>query len=325
MNPTHVECSICLETYKPPIRMTNCGHSFCEGCIMPAYPKPGWRCPLCNTIHNHSAATLARNYLAEEIVASFQVQPSAPPPSALTTSGGEFGMCNWHQQNITIYCTAHSQDQCFQCADEKVCGGVKRSDCKTETKVAIKNLIGRETKIVQDHANDIISKIENQTAILINKFMDEETKAKTRIRDTEKDLLEKIKQNPHKWSSNSLKFKMTTETSLTPSVGVEILKNSQISEISGESVMRNSSNQNLQNEKTSDYKFTGPKNEKNEQRMKKIETPFGHSYIDQADDTVGLASCHFDGNTPYISFENAPFYWRFFMSNNQKLPSRSRY
>jgi len=258
MNPTHVECSICLETYKPPIRMTNCGHSFCEGCIMPAYPKPGWRCPLCNTIHNHSAATLARNYLAEEIVASFQVQPSAPPPSALTTSGGEFGMCNWHQQNITIYCTAHSQDQCFQCADEKVCGGVKRSDCKTETKVAIKNLIGRETKIVQDHANDIISKIENQTAILINKFMDEETKAKTRIRDTEKDLLEKIKQNPHKWSSNSLKFKMTTETSLTPSVGVEILKNSQISEISGESVMRNSSNQNLQNEKTSDHKFTGP-------------------------------------------------------------------
>merc|ERR1712227_253112 len=75
---------------------------------------------------------------------------------------------------------------------------------------------------------------------------------------TEKDLLEKIKQNPHKWSSNSLKFKMTTETSLTPSVGVEILKNSQISEISGESVMRNSSNQNLQNEKTSDHKFTGP-------------------------------------------------------------------
>ena len=88
--------------------------------------------------------------------------------------------------------------------------------------------------------------------------MDEETEAKTRIRNTEKDLLAKIKQNPHKWSSNSLKFKMTTETSLTPSVGVEILKNSQISEISGESVMRNLSNQNLQNEKTSDHKFTGP-------------------------------------------------------------------
>ena len=88
--------------------------------------------------------------------------------------------------------------------------------------------------------------------------MDEETESKTRIRNAEKDLLAKIKQNPHKWSSNSMKFKMTTETSSTPSISVEILNNSQYSEISGESVMRNLSNQNLQNEKSSDHKFTGP-------------------------------------------------------------------
>jgi len=53
---------------------------------------------------------------------------------------------------------------------------------------------------------------------------------------------------------------MTTETSSTPSIGVDILKNSQYSEISGESVMRNLSNQNLQNGKSSDHKFTGPFN-----------------------------------------------------------------
>ena len=115
-----------------------------------------------------------------------------------------------------------------------------------------------QVKLIQDHANDIISKIENQYAMLKYKLKDEKIKAIIHIRDTEKDLLAKIKQNPHKWSSNSLKFKMTTETSLTPSVGVEILKNSQISEISGEPTMRNFSNQNLQNEKTSDHKFTGP-------------------------------------------------------------------
>ena len=115
-----------------------------------------------------------------------------------------------------------------------------------------------QIKLIQDHANDIISKIENQTAMLINKLMDEETESKTRIRNAEKDLLAKIKQNPHKWSSISLKLKMTTGTSSTPSVGVEIIKNSQYSENSGESVMRNLSNQNLQNEKSSDHKFTGP-------------------------------------------------------------------
>ena len=93
-------------------------------------------------------------------------------------------------------------------------------------------------KLIQDHANDIISKIENKTAMLINKLMDEETESKTRIRNAEKDLLAKIKQNPHKWSSTSMKFKMTVGTSSTPRIGVEILKNSQYSEISGESETR---------------------------------------------------------------------------------------
>ena len=84
-------------------------------------------------------------------------------------------------------------------------------------------------KLIQDHANDIISRIDNQTAILVNKLMNEGSESKTRIRNAEKDLLAKIKQNPHKWSSNSVKFKMTTGTSSAPSIGVEIIKNSHIS------------------------------------------------------------------------------------------------
>ena len=115
-----------------------------------------------------------------------------------------------------------------------------------------------QIKLIQDHANDIISRIDNKTEILVNKLMDEVSESKTRIRNAEKDLLAKIKQNPHKWSSISLKLKMTTGTSSTPSVGVEIIQNLQSSEISGESVMRHLSNQNLQNEKSSDHKFTGP-------------------------------------------------------------------
>ena len=43
----------------------------------------------------------------------------------------------------------HSQDLCFQCAYEKICGGIKRSDCETDTKATLKHLIERETKLVQ--------------------------------------------------------------------------------------------------------------------------------------------------------------------------------
>ena len=128
MNPASVECSICLgkyhwinkttfmlhkfailtfltcittlnsETFQPPIRVTNCGHSFCEQCIVPAYPAPGWRCPMCNQVHDKAAATLARNYFAEQIVNSFKAQ-STPAPRR---SGGEFGLCTLHDRNIEI-------------------------------------------------------------------------------------------------------------------------------------------------------------------------------------------------------------------------------
>ena len=82
--------------------MTNCGHSFCQQCIVPAYPRPGWPCPLCNQINDHPAAALARNYFAEQIVASFQAQPTPAPTPPPRGSGEEFGLCNWHQQKITI-------------------------------------------------------------------------------------------------------------------------------------------------------------------------------------------------------------------------------
>ena len=71
---------------------------------MPAYPKPGWRCPLCNQVHDHAAADLARNYFAEQIVASFQAQSAQAPIPAprKPSSGGEFGLCTLHHRDIEI-------------------------------------------------------------------------------------------------------------------------------------------------------------------------------------------------------------------------------
>ena len=85
------------EIFKPPIRVTNCGHSFCERCIVPRYTEPGWLCPICKHLQNNSAGALARNFSLEPIAASFRSQP---PPKPI----GEFGRCNQqsHQQDITL-------------------------------------------------------------------------------------------------------------------------------------------------------------------------------------------------------------------------------
>ena len=79
--------------------MTACGHSFCEPCISTARPEPsGWLCPVCNHVHNHPATALARNFFAEQIVESFRAQPKPAP----TGPRAEFGVCNQHQQEITL-------------------------------------------------------------------------------------------------------------------------------------------------------------------------------------------------------------------------------
>ena len=82
--------------------MTNCGHKFCQQCIVPAYPTPGWRCPLCNQVHDHPAAALARNYFAEQLLTAFKAQSTPAPTPAPRRSGGEFGLCTLHQRDIEL-------------------------------------------------------------------------------------------------------------------------------------------------------------------------------------------------------------------------------
>jgi len=89
MSEANLECSICLDNFKPPIKITDCGHSFCEECILVARPQPDdWPCPFCNKIHNHPARDLARNFFAEQIVSSLQA-PSQAPSQPLSVVGKE--------------------------------------------------------------------------------------------------------------------------------------------------------------------------------------------------------------------------------------------
>ena len=67
--------------------MTFCGHSYCQQCLIAACPQRSeWPCPLCKQIQNLPASDLARNRVAEQIVA--------------TMSGND--ICNQHQEAIKL-------------------------------------------------------------------------------------------------------------------------------------------------------------------------------------------------------------------------------
>lgn len=78
------ECAICLgedqgsieiynknalDTFKSPILITKCGHSFCKECLLIACPGPtGWLCPQCRLAHDYPASELTRNFVAEQMM-----------------------------------------------------------------------------------------------------------------------------------------------------------------------------------------------------------------------------------------------------------------
>ena len=62
-----MDCPVCLEEFKPPILMLNCGHNLCETCailVMNQSDDEEWPCPICRkTQFKHQE--IPRNRLAE--------------------------------------------------------------------------------------------------------------------------------------------------------------------------------------------------------------------------------------------------------------------
>ena len=63
-----MDCPVCLEQFKPPILMLNCGHNLCETCanlVMNQSDGQEWPCPICRKTQ-FKYQELPRNWLAEQ-------------------------------------------------------------------------------------------------------------------------------------------------------------------------------------------------------------------------------------------------------------------
>ena len=64
-------CSLCLDFFVPPIRITRCGHSFCDGCLT-GMTALTWPCMECRTDQNQRPIELTRNFGLERTVEKFK-------------------------------------------------------------------------------------------------------------------------------------------------------------------------------------------------------------------------------------------------------------
>ena len=70
MQEEDLKCALCLDFFNAPVRMTRCGHNFCQGCLTEMMPaaEDTWPCPECRTEQNEAPEDQARNFFLEQTV-----------------------------------------------------------------------------------------------------------------------------------------------------------------------------------------------------------------------------------------------------------------
>ena len=70
MQEEDLKCAICLDFFTAPVRITRCGHNFCQGCLtkMVTAGNTTWACPECRKEQNQAPDELAQNFFLERTV-----------------------------------------------------------------------------------------------------------------------------------------------------------------------------------------------------------------------------------------------------------------
>lgn len=89
---------ISLGIFQPPIRITHCGHVFCETCLLNMTRRgQRWHCPNCRSQHNCGVSSLTRNYHLEKLVQKFKETQLS---KLQLNTGNKFGACKRHDREI---------------------------------------------------------------------------------------------------------------------------------------------------------------------------------------------------------------------------------
>ena len=65
-----LKCPLCLDFFKAPVRITNCGHNYCQKCLTGMTTIP-WLCTECSMEQQQRPEQLTRNFFLEKSVENF--------------------------------------------------------------------------------------------------------------------------------------------------------------------------------------------------------------------------------------------------------------
>ena len=56
----------------PPIRLTKCGHKYCQVCLEKFVNHDEWNCPTCRSLQREKPEDLTRDFISEKLVKKLQ-------------------------------------------------------------------------------------------------------------------------------------------------------------------------------------------------------------------------------------------------------------
>ena len=70
MEEEDLKCALCLDFFTAPVRITSCGHNYCQECLT-GMTAPPWLCPECRTEQRQRPEQLTRSFILERIVGNY--------------------------------------------------------------------------------------------------------------------------------------------------------------------------------------------------------------------------------------------------------------
>ncbi|XP_053149355.1 E3 ubiquitin-protein ligase TRIM7-like [Hemicordylus capensis] len=146
-------CSICLEYFKEPVTIIDCGHNFCQDCLTQFWEEPGTEvsCPYCRK------NTQQRNFIPNQQLAKFvALAKRLSFQGGNRTEGKENTICEKHQEPLKLFC---KQDQVLICG---ICNRTKehryhRKKSLEKASQKYKDLISEYLRVLKKEREKILA------------------------------------------------------------------------------------------------------------------------------------------------------------------------
>ncbi|KAL8213251.1 UNVERIFIED_CONTAM: hypothetical protein K2H54_061715 [Gekko kuhli] len=113
-------CSICLDFFRDPVAIAECGHSFCRACLTRSWGEPGVAQPACPQCRGRTQeGSLRPNRQLANVVEIAKRFTLLQEEKEAVVATGKGGVCQKHQESLKLFCKDDEALICVVCDRSK--------------------------------------------------------------------------------------------------------------------------------------------------------------------------------------------------------------